>query len=50
VEVESEITDLVQFAKDHNTNYKLLRIYNPWLRENNLKNKSNKKYSIKIPI
>lgn len=50
IEVESEITDLVQFANDNNTNYKLLRIYNPWLRENNLKNKNNKKYTLKIPV
>ncbi|MDP3353802.1 MAG: lytic transglycosylase domain-containing protein [Flavobacteriaceae bacterium] len=50
VEVENEIPDLIQFAIDNKINYKLLRIYNPWLRENNLKNKSNKKYLIKIPV
>lgn len=50
IEIETEIPNLIQFAIDHKTNYKLLRIYNPWLRENNLKNKSNKKYSIKIPV
>lgn len=50
VEVESEIIDLVQFAKDHQSNYKNIRVYNPWLRENHLKNKSNKKYLIKIPL
>lgn len=50
VEVTTDIPDLVQFAIDQKTNYKLLRIYNPWLRENNLKNKNGKTYSIKIPL
>ncbi len=50
IEIESEITDLVAFANENNTSYKLLRIYNPWLRENHLKNKGNKKYQVKIPI
>ncbi len=50
VEVTTDIPNLVQFAFDNNTNYKLLRIYNPWLRENNLKNKNNKTYFIKIPL
>jgi hypothetical protein len=50
VEIDKEIPDLIQFAIDNSTNYKLLRIYNPWLRENNLKNKSNKKYLIKLPV
>lgn len=50
IEIESEITDLVAFANENNTTYKLLRIYNPWLRENHLKNKGNKKYQVKIPI
>lgn len=50
VEIETEIQDLVEFAIENKTTYKLLRIYNPWLRENNLKNKNTKKYQLKIPI
>ncbi len=50
IDVETEIPDLVEFALLQNTTYKLLRMYNPWLRENHLKNKNGKKYQIKIPI
>lgn len=50
VEIDTEIPDLIQFAIDNNTNYKLIRIYNPWLREKSLNNKTNKKYFIKIPV
>ena len=43
------ITDLADFAKKNNTNYKLLRMFNPWLRENALTNKLAVKYAIRIP-
>ena len=33
VEVNETIRDLVSFAKQNNTNYKLLKRHNPWLRE-----------------
>ncbi len=46
--IDSTITNLADFAIKMNTNYKKLKIYNPWLRENKLNNKSKKKYIIKI--
>lgn len=49
VKVKSNVTDLADFAKKHGINYKILKMYNPWLRDNLLKNKNNKTYSIKIP-
>jgi membrane-bound lytic murein transglycosylase D len=49
VEVDSSITDMADFAKAHSTNYKLLKLLNPWLRESYLKNKNRKTYMIKIP-
>ena len=49
VEVDTAITDLVQFASKFNLNYKELKIYNPWLRQGHLNNKSRKKYTIQIP-
>lgn len=49
IEVDYEINDLAQFAKDQNINYKLLKIYNPWLREGHLNNKSRKVYQFRIP-
>ena len=50
VAVDSTITDLAQFAKSEGINYKLLKIYNPWLRDKSLENKSKKKYTIEIPL
>ena len=49
VEVDTAVTDFVQFASEFNINYKQLKIYNPWLMERHLNNKSRKKYKIKIP-
>ena len=49
VEVDETIKDLVDFAKSHGTNYKLLKRHNPWLREDRLTIKKGKKYSIAIP-
>lgn len=49
VPVDTAVTDFAQFAKHFSTNYKILKLYNPWLRENYLTNKNSKCYSIKIP-
>ncbi len=49
VVVNSSIEDFADFAHQHSTNYKLLKYFNPWLRDNYLSNKSGKKYVIKIP-
>jgi membrane-bound lytic murein transglycosylase D len=42
--------DLASFAKGFGISYKDLKSYNPWLRENYLKNKERKSYEIKIPL
>ena len=49
IEVDSVVTDFSQFAKRFGINYKILKIHNPWLRENQLNNKSRKMYTIEIP-
>lgn len=49
IEVDTAVSDFAQFAKGFNINYKILKIHNPWLRENILNNKSRKKYYIQIP-
>lgn len=48
-EIDSSITDLSGFAECFQTNYKILKLLNPWLRDNTLTNKDGKIYSIKIP-
>jgi membrane-bound lytic murein transglycosylase D len=50
LEVDTTITDLVDFALKYNTTYKDLRILNPWLRDYELPNRSRKTYQIKVPV
>ncbi|MCK5824511.1 MAG: lytic transglycosylase domain-containing protein [Ichthyobacteriaceae bacterium] len=50
VVVDTAVSNLADFAIAHKINYKELKLYNPWLREINLNNKSRKKYTIEIPI
>ena len=42
--------DLYAFAKDHGTTYKMLRTLNPWITTDKLVNKSNKTYTVKLPV
>lgn len=49
VVVSQTIENLADFAKEQGTNYKTLRIYNPWLRSMTLQNPQNKTYIIKVP-
>uniref|UniRef100_UPI004047884A lytic transglycosylase domain-containing protein n=1 Tax=Polaribacter sp. TaxID=1920175 RepID=UPI004047884A len=50
VQVDTVITNIAAFAKQFDTNYKDLKLQNPWLRENKLNNASRKMYEIKIPV
>ncbi len=49
VDVDETIKDLVSFAKQHNTNYKLIKRHNPWLRDDKLTVRKGKQYRIAIP-
>ncbi len=49
VKVDTPIVNIASFAKKYGINYKELKLYNPWLRENKLNNKSRKVYYINIP-
>jgi hypothetical protein len=50
VKVDSSITDFSNFARKFGTNYKLLKLLNPWLRKPYLTNKTGKTYLIKMPV
>ena len=50
LEIDSTITDLADFAIKQGINYKILKLHNPWLRENKLDNKLKKMYQIEIPL
>ncbi|MBX2829180.1 MAG: transglycosylase SLT domain-containing protein [Flavobacteriaceae bacterium] len=49
VKVDTAVTDFALFAKQFGINYKILKLHNPWLRDNYLKNASGKEYLIEIP-
>ena len=48
VSVDSSLSDLADFSIQHKINYKVLKLLNPWLRQNYLTNKERKNYLIKI--
>lgn len=49
VEVDTAVSSFADFAEKFEVNYKVLKYFNPWLRESYLTNKSGKKYYIQIP-
>ena len=49
VMVDTSISSWVDFSKEYEINYKILKLHNPWLRESYLTNKFKKKYYIEIP-
>lgn len=50
VVVNTSIDDFAEFAFEHNVNYKILKLYNPWLRDTYLSNPQKKEYIIKLPV
>ncbi len=49
VELDTSIDDWADFASQQGISYKLLKYFNPWLRQKDLKNRKKKKYYIEIP-
>ena len=49
VTVTSSVPDLAQFAIDHGTTYKMLRVFNPWLKGKSLTVSNGRSYVIKLP-
>ncbi|MDR0712619.1 MAG: lytic transglycosylase domain-containing protein [Prevotellaceae bacterium] len=49
VAVSTPIPSWADFAIQHNTNYKILKLLNPWLRDAMLTNKHRRTYYIKVP-
>lgn len=48
--VDTTISSLSNFARDRGTNYKILKLMNPWLRDKSLPNKAGKSYKIELPF
>ena len=49
VEVSGAIANWSDFAAKHNSNFKMIKMFNEWIRSNRLDNKSGKKYKVLIP-
>jgi len=49
VKVDTAVTDFSRFAEKFGTNYKILKLLNPWLRKPYLTPKPDKNYTIRIP-
>lgn len=49
VEIDSSVADFADFAHMHGTNYKILKYFNPWLRDKSLSNSGRKRYEIILP-
>ena len=48
VDLTFSVDSILQFVL--NSNYKILKIHNPWLRDKKLLNPTKKKYEIQIPL
>jgi membrane-bound lytic murein transglycosylase D len=49
VELDTAVSNFADFAEKFSINYKVLKYFNPWLRDSYLTNNSKKEYLIKIP-
>ena len=49
VEVRESVPDLVDFSKKLGINYKILKLHNPWLRQDKLTVRPGKVYNIAMP-
>jgi hypothetical protein len=49
VEVKEPVENWGDFAIKYGTNYRILKVYNPWLIDTNLTNSSRKTYEVRIP-
>jgi hypothetical protein len=49
-EITGPVKNFADFAIEQGTSYKLLKDFNPWLRDDKLTNAAGKKYILKIPV
>ncbi|MEI6275437.1 MAG: lytic transglycosylase domain-containing protein [Prolixibacteraceae bacterium] len=49
ITLSGSVSNLAEYAHKQGINYKLLKYFNPWLRQSSLKNPSKKSYVLKIP-
>lgn len=49
VEVSEAVSSWGAFAKENGTTYRMLKVYNPWMIDSNLTNRSGKTYEVRVP-
>jgi len=49
VEVNGPVANWGDFALEHKTNYRTLKLMNPWLVDNKLTNKERRTYWVSVP-
>ena len=49
IKLDGSVSDFPDYAKSSGINYFILKMYNPWLRDNYLSNQSKQVYLIKLP-
>ena len=49
IEIDGAIANWGDFAIEHGTTYRMLKVYNPWLVSSSLVNKYKKTYKVRIP-
>ncbi len=50
VEITGPVASFGDFAIENGVSYKVLKDFNPWLRDTNLTNSKGKKYIVKVPV
>jgi len=50
IQVDGPVPNWGDFAREHGTTYRMLKVFNPWLISNTLSNRGGETYEIKIPI
>jgi hypothetical protein len=50
VSITGPVSDLADYAIGQGVNYKILKMYNPWLRDIALTNKEGKTYTVELPV
>jgi hypothetical protein len=50
VRIDGPVLNWGDFAREHGTTYRMLKVFNPWLVSSRLTNRHGKQYEIRIPV
>ena len=50
VEVKGPVANWSEFAREHNSSFKMIKMCNEWIRSNKLTNKLNRTYKVLVPV